>query len=71
MLPIGLVKPLVLVIGLSAISGCAILIPTSVTVRATCSIWQGISWEDSDTDQTISEIKINNARRDAFCKGVN
>jgi len=35
-----------------------------------CSVWRGIRWDVADTDETIVQVKINNARRDAFCKGV-
>lgn len=35
--------------------------------KAVCAVWQPISWADDDTDQTIREVKANNAARDAFC----
>jgi len=43
---------------------------TSTGATSACSVWRGISWSVEDTDQTIREVKVNNARRDAFCKGV-
>jgi hypothetical protein len=35
-----------------------------------CAVWSGIRWDVDDTDETIRQVKVNNARRDAFCKGV-
>lgn len=35
-----------------------------------CTVWKGIRWDVADTDDTIRQVKVNNARRDAFCKGV-
>lgn len=32
-----------------------------------CSFWQPISWSQRDTPQTIAEVKVNNARRKAWC----
>jgi hypothetical protein len=40
---------------------------TRETNAAACSVWKNISWSKKDTDQTIKEIKVNNARRDAWC----
>ena len=34
-----------------------------------CSVWRDISWSSKDTPQTITEVKINNARREGFCEG--
>jgi hypothetical protein len=33
-----------------------------------CDFWQPISWSQKDTPQTITEVKINNAKRAAWCK---
>jgi hypothetical protein len=42
---------------------------TKETNLAACAVWKDISWSKKDTDQTITEIKVNNARRDAWCQG--
>jgi len=42
----------------------------TLTVDKVCSVWTGISWADEDTDETILDVKMNNAKRDAFCKGI-
>lgn len=34
-----------------------------------CLVWQPISWSTKDTPQTIEGVKLNNARRDAYCMG--
>ena len=34
-----------------------------------CTVWRDISWSAKDTPQTITEVKINNARREGFCEG--
>ena len=39
------------------------------TNAAACSVWQPVSWSLKDTDRTIVEVKVNNARREAYCKG--
>jgi hypothetical protein len=43
---------------------------TGTGASSACSVWRGIRWDVADTDETIREVKVNNARRDAFCKGV-
>jgi hypothetical protein len=49
------------------LSGCATT--TDIKgIRAACAVWQPISWSGKDTDQTIKEIKVNNARRDGWCQ---
>jgi hypothetical protein len=50
------------------LSGCATMTGT-VGTKAACTVWSDISWSKKDTDQTIAEIKRNNARRDGFCRG--
>jgi hypothetical protein len=35
--------------------------------EAACGVWRPVSWSKKDTDQTITEIKVNNARREAWC----
>lgn len=32
-----------------------------------CVVWQSITWSTQDTDQTIKEVKENNAAREAYC----
>jgi hypothetical protein len=53
------------------LAGCASTTSLSVTTDngadAACSVWRPVSWSQKDTDQTIREVKINNARRDGFC----
>mgnify|MGYP003349756966 CR=1 FL=1 len=51
------------------LTGCAIPISTRETNTSACAVWRDISWSRKDTDQTITEVKINNARRDGFCRG--
>ena len=62
------------------LTGCASMMGTSGSLSAArlsegqraqvCSLWIGIGWEDGDTDPTITEVKVNNAKRDAYCAGV-
>lgn len=35
--------------------------------RTECQVWVGITWSRRDTDQTIREIKENNASHKAWC----
>lgn len=39
-------------------------------LESVCALWQPVTWADEDSDLTIAEVKVNNARRDAFCDGV-
>jgi len=55
---------------LTALTGCATTTATSVTNNAVCSVWREISWSKKDTDKTITEIKVNNARRGVWCIDV-
>lgn len=32
-----------------------------------CGLWDGVGWEDADTDETIIDVKVNNSKRDSFC----
>lgn len=36
-------------------------------LKRVCELWQPVTWSSKDTDQTIEEAKINNAKWDAFC----
>jgi len=38
--------------------------------NSACAVWTGIGWSPKDTDQTIHDVKENNARREAYCQGV-
>lgn len=42
---------------------------TTGTGATECLVWQPISWSTKDTPQTIEGVKLNNARRDAYCTG--
>lgn len=50
-----------------ALSGCATMTGTVETNKAVCGVWRDISWSKKDTDKTIEEVKINNARREGWC----
>ena len=72
MTPLGERKTLFALVMLSIlpVAACA---PTTATVgtnTAVCAVWKPISWSIKDTDQTIGEAKVNNARRDGWCKDV-
>lgn len=49
------------------LTGCASLTNTSGADRYACAVWKPVSWSAQDTDQTIREVKGNNARRAAWC----
>ena len=49
------------------LGGCATTTVTGVT--SACSVWKAVSWSSKDTDRTIAEVKVSNARRKAFCEG--
>lgn len=50
------------------LTGCTTLMGS---VGTECSIWKPITWSKKDTAQTVEEVKINNARREAWCaKGL-
>jgi outer membrane biogenesis lipoprotein LolB len=51
------------------LTGCATTTATVATNAAACDVWKPVSWSVRDTDQTIREAKVNNARRTAWCKG--
>lgn len=60
--------PFVLAIALLLIlPGCATMTGTAETNGAACNVWKPISWSVKDTDQTIAEVKVSNARRKGFC----
>jgi hypothetical protein len=41
---------------------------TTGTAETSCLVWQPISWSSKDTPQTITEVKLNNARQAAWCR---
>jgi outer membrane murein-binding lipoprotein Lpp len=51
------------------LAGCSKTMGTAETNLAACSVWRDISWSSKDTPQTITEVKVNNARREGYCKG--
>lgn len=55
-----LVIPLML-----ALAGCA---TQTASLESSCSVFGYIRWDPKDTDMTIVQIKVHNARREAFCK---
>lgn len=58
------------ILSLSLLTGCATTTATSVQNRAVCSVWKDIGWSKKDTTQTITDVKVNNARRDVWCRDV-
>ncbi len=52
---------------LVTLPGCASLTGSAATNASVCSVWKPISWSSKDTDATIVEVKVNNARREAWC----
>jgi hypothetical protein len=47
--------------------GCATPTATVATNKSVCEVWKPVSWSKKDTDQTITEVKVNNARREGWC----
>ena len=60
------------------LTGCASMtatVETSTPVKIVdyskaeaCANWKGVGWSKKDTDETIREVKANNARRLVWCK---
>jgi len=50
-----------------ALSGCATMTGSVGTNKAVCGVWRDVSWSKKDTDKTIEDVKINNARREGWC----
>lgn len=48
---------------------CETVTGSAATNRTVCAVWQPVSWSAKDTDQTILEVKANNARRAGWCSG--
>ena len=55
------------IVSMFLLTACAQTMGTGAS--SACSVWKGIRWDVADTDETIVQVKVNNARRDAFCKG--
>jgi hypothetical protein len=51
------------------LTGCFKTMDIVGTSPAVCSVWKDISWSSKDTPQTITEVKVNNARREGYCEG--
>lgn len=53
----------------SLVAACSQTLTTE-TSKPVCLIWRGIEYSAmDDTTETIEGIRVNNARRDAYCKG--
>ena len=46
------------------LAGCTM---TTATVGTECVVWRPITWSSKDTPDTVTEVKANNARRNAWC----
>jgi len=44
-------------------------IESRTTQPLVCQAWLPISWSSDDTDQTILEVKLNNAAHACACEG--
>lgn len=68
-------KLIVLAMLLPLVAGCARNLTPSTGITASarppvCTQWKGISYsQKNDTAQTVSEIRVNNASRQAYCEG--
>ena len=40
---------------------------TETAVISACDQWRAVSWSQKDTQDTIADVKGNNARRGAWC----
>jgi len=58
---------LLLVSAVTLMMGCSNPMATSGTE---CAVWIPITWSSRDTPETIKQIKASNARRKAWCEGV-
>jgi len=43
--------------------------PCKAQVAGQEPAWRTLSWSRRDTLETVDQVKANNARRDAWCKG--
>lgn len=55
-----------------ALAACQTTTPTTGTAgREVCLIWAPVTYSaKGDTEQTVTEVRALNAKRDAFCKGT-
>lgn len=58
---------LLLIIPVAACATTTGLSGSDAELNQVCTLWTGIQWADADTDQTIREVKGNNAKHAAFC----
>lgn len=59
---------LMIVLGAMLLTLPACVSTTVGSGRTECHVWRPVSWSAKDTDQTIAEVKGNNARRAAWCE---
>lgn len=62
--------PSVLAIGLLLASCVQTTGTAEISGASACAVWPYVSWSSKDTDKTIEDAKLNNARRDGWCKDV-
>jgi len=58
---------------LTAVLVSGLLVASCATTTGTggtdvCAVWPAVSWSVKDTDKTIEDAKISNARRAAWCR---
>ena len=53
---------------MSPLMACASQTGIVETNKSACNVWRAVTWSSKDTPQTISEVKINNARREGYCQ---
>ena len=54
---------------LLTLPGCGTTMATVATNQTVCDVWKPVGWSKKDTDQTVTEVKVNNARREGWCHG--
>lgn len=51
------------------LAACQTTRTTATADKAVCAIWSPITYSAAnDSEQTIAEVRRQNARRDAYCK---
>lgn len=50
---------------ISLLPGCTL--QTSISATDVCKVWQPVTWSSKDTPETVTEVKVSNARRAAWC----
>jgi hypothetical protein len=53
---------------LLVLTGCSTMMGIGAIDPAACTVWRDVSWSSKDTPQTITEVKVNNARREGYCE---